>query len=99
MENIKWAKRKYPKTYKKIIPFIDYEKKIKKYKVGRLLEDLNNSEFYKKGTIFLYRKTNPINDYNYPDIYTIFKCIDSKITFSGFHSFLVYPLNFEEITS
>lgn len=99
MKNDKWAKRKYPNTYKEILPFINYDKDLKKYKVGRLLEDLKIEELYKKGTIFLYRKTNPINDYNYPDIYVIFKCIDQKITFSGFHSFMVSPLNFEEIIS
>ena len=99
MTDEQWLKRKYPETHNEIIPLIKTgDRYVRKYKVGRLLGDITSCETYTKGTIFLYRKSNPVNYYNHPEIHCLFKNIDPNLTGSGFHSFTIFPVEFETVT-
>ena len=100
MENRKWLKRKYPKSFDKANDFLNDKWlknfKDKKYKLGKLLEDINEGEVYKKGELCMFKRTNPINDYNYPLHTIIVKCTEG-LTASGYHSFWIFPDKIEEI--
>ena len=102
MENRKWLQRKYPKTFNEVNKFLNDEQlqsfKELKYKIGRLTEDINQEEIYSKGKLCMFKRTNPINDYNYPLHPIIVKCNDN-LTVSGYNSFWVSPRQVEEVLS
>ena len=91
MEN--WLKRKYPKSYKYLSKNLtEYQKielKHKKMTVCEFLEDYYSSfETYKQGTLFLTKKTKSYYDDVWDgdfDTHALFKCIDDKMTASGYH--------------
>ena len=102
MENRKWLQRKYPKTFEEVDKFLNDEQlqtfKERKYKIGRLTEDINQEEIYAKGKLCMFKRTNPINDYNYPLHPIIVKC-DDYLTVSGYNSFWVFPNQVKEVLS
>ena len=53
MENRKWLQRKYPKTFHEVNKFLNDEQlqyfKERKYKLGKLTENINQEEIYGKG--------------------------------------------------
>lgn len=100
MENRKWLKRKYPESFERINDFFDdvflSEFKRKKYKLALLNNDTTNVITYKKDSIIAFKRSNPINDENYPLHYCIAKC-DKNLTSSGYHSFNLFEKDFTEI--
>ena len=94
-----WLKRKYP-TYHNIISYVFTEKDIEeyikknKYQLAILLE---NNDNYKKGTLFLVKKSGNcvedsqtfVWDGTY-DIYGLFYC-DKPHTPSGYHHKYILP--------
>lgn len=110
MENRKWLKRKYPKSFDKINKFLNDEQleifKKNKYRLGKIITNPNwNFYLYPPGTLIMFKRSNPINDYNYPMCHAIAKC-KTKITPtghhpivtpSGYHSIHVFPSYFKEI--
>lgn len=102
MEARKWLKRKYPESFKELDKFfnegmLDFFKS-STHKVGRLIKDINVVGGYKKGDIFIFKRTNPINSYNYPIVYATFKCKKTGLTVSGYHSIDLVESDFKEIT-
>jgi hypothetical protein len=101
MENRKWLKRKYPENYKEINKFFDDTNlvffKLGKFKMGRLTTTIVDGEIYTKGTLCIFKRSNPINDYNYPLHTIVVKCIDTNTTQSGYHTIWVTPNQCEEI--
>lgn len=100
MDNRKWLKRKYPKTFEDVSKFLNDEQlqyfKDRKYKLGRLTEDINQEEIYGKGKLCFFKRSNPVNSYNHP-LHTItVKCTDN-LTMSGYNSFWVCPTQVEEV--
>ena len=51
---------------------------------------------YGIGTLIQFSRSNPIRDYNYPDVYCIAKC-DPGYTASGYHSFTIHDKDFIEL--
>jgi hypothetical protein len=100
MENRKWLQRKYPKIFDEVNEFLNDEQlqqfKKGKYKLGKLTEDINQEEIYGKGKLCIFKRSNPINDYNYPLHPIIVKC-NEKLTVSGYNSFWVSPNQVEEV--
>lgn len=101
MENRKWLKRKYPKTFKEVNQFLDDsqldEFKKRKFKLGRLTNDIIQVQKYKKGNLILFKRTNPINDFMYPTHYGVIKC-EVGFTTSGYHSIGILDEDFKELT-
>jgi len=99
MNNQKWLKRKYPNHFDEVMKFLDEKYlenfKTKKLNLGRLKEDCGT--YHKAGDLILFKRSNPVNNHNYPMHHAIGKCPD-KVTSSGYHSFGVYNVEFEEIT-
>jgi len=99
MENKKWLKRKYSNTYEELINFFDdkflQEFRNSKYKMGKLVENVGD---YSKGSLVAFKRSNPINDYNYPIHHGIVKCSKGYTT-SGYHSISIFEKDFKEIKS
>jgi hypothetical protein len=97
MDNRKWLKRKYPKSFNEISNFLDDKALIQfkdgKYKIGRLVMD--NFAMI-KGELMFFKRSNPVNDYNYPSHPAIFKCSKNH-TVSGYHSEWITENYYEEI--
>jgi len=101
MDNRKWLKRKYPKTFNEINNFLDNETLIfvkkGKYKIGMITEDIIQEDIiYLKGTLCYFKRSNPINSYNYP-LHTISVKDIHNVTLSNYHNFWVTPNNVIEI--
>jgi hypothetical protein len=100
MDNRKWLKRKYSDTFEKVNIFLDktalIEFKKRKYKLGILTKDIIQVQKYKAGNLIMFKRSNPVNDENYPLHYAIIKC-DKGFTQSGYHSFWINEDDFEEI--
>jgi len=100
MENRKWLKRKYPKTFKKVDTFLNdgmlIEFKKFNYKLGVLTNDIIQCQTYKKGRLIMFKRTNPVNDQNYPVHHGVIKC-QKGYTASGYHSIPVLNQDFKEI--
>jgi hypothetical protein len=98
----KWLKRKYPNSFKEIRQFLDdkqlIEFKKSKMKIGRLTNDIIKCQKYFNGSLIIFRKSNPINSYNYPMHYGIIKC-QKGYTESGYHSIHIFDCDFIEIIS
>jgi hypothetical protein len=98
MENRKWLKRKYPQSFTEVNKFLNDEQlqqfKAGNYKLGILIENINQEEIYEKGKLCMFKRTNPINDYNYP-LHPII--VKGNNTMSGYHSFWVSPDQVEEV--
>ena len=103
MENRKWLQRKYPKTFDEVNKFLNDEQlqefKRRKYKLGKLTIHINQDEIYEIGRLCMFKRSNPINDYNYPLHPVIVKCNDENHTTSGYVSFWVSPSYVEEVQS
>lgn len=103
MENKKWLKRKYPESFDELNEFLNDSKLngLKKYKylIGRLVEDIKTpcGESYKIGKLVMFKRSNPVNDYNYPDIHAVIKCNSDSVTKSGYHSLTIHEHHIEEI--
>ncbi len=101
MDNRKWLKRKYPKTFDEVNKFLnepqlsDFKKR--KYKLGRLRNNVIQVQNYEAGQLIMFKRSNPINDLNYPLHYGIVKC-EVGFTESGYHSIELFEQNFIEIT-
>jgi hypothetical protein len=99
MDNRKWLKRKYPESFDQVNSFLnDYYLSIfksQKFKLGELKNDIQLYD-YKKGDICMFKKSNPVNDYNHPYSYVIVKC--GSFTASGYHSFNIGRNDCKEIT-
>lgn len=102
MEARKWLKRKYPKTFDEVSEFLNdvqlSEFKVRKYKLGRLIRDVStmSDTNYGKGTILMFKRSNPVWSYNYPMHHGIVKC-DIGFTHSGYHSISIWDGDFIEI--
>lgn len=100
MENRKWLQRKYPKAFKEANVFLNDERlqlfKEGKYKLGALAETIKQEEVYESGKLCMFKRSNPINSYNYPLHPIIVKCND-RLTMSGYNSFWVHPYQVKEI--
>jgi hypothetical protein len=100
MDNRKWLKRKYPESFNKVNGFLNDEQlqtfKDGKYKIGETTDVLNEGENYGKGTLTMFKRSNPVNDYNYPMHTIIVKCNDG-VTASGYNSFWITPNQCKEI--
>lgn len=100
MENIKWLKRKYPNSFEKLNEYFDRHElqnfKQSNLKIGYLNKDIIQCQKYKKGSIIQFRNTNPVNDYNYPNVLCIVKC-QLGFTESGYHSFWITKEDYEEL--
>lgn len=104
MNNWKWLKRKYPKSYYKICyHFSDESLKMfreRNMKLGELMVDVTYGTKYCKGTVIQFKRRNPIRDYNYPLCYVVVKCKEEGYTSSGYHAFeIVEEGNFKELKS
>jgi hypothetical protein len=105
MDNRKWLKRKYPKSFDLLNDLMDDERlygfKNNRFKLGKLVKDkqVDSSTKYPKGTIIWFKRSNPVKDFNHPQHYAICKCNDGAedITESGYHSFDIYEKEFKEI--
>ena len=101
MDNRKWLKRKYPKSFNRVNSFLNDEQlqnfRNGKYKLGETTKELKEEETYSVGTLSIFKRSNPINSYNYPMHPIIVKCRDG-LTISGYHSFWVTPDKCKEIT-
>jgi hypothetical protein len=102
MENLKWLKRKYPDSFEELKDCFDRLEldnfKKAKLKIGRLTKDVIHCQNYKKGTLIQFRRSNPVNNYNYPHVYCVVKC-QLGFTESGYHSFNILTKDFVEIKS
>jgi hypothetical protein len=100
MENRKWLKRKYPDTYKEVNSFLDdkhlAEFKKRKYKLGRLVSDVISVQKYPKGRLIMFKRSNPINNHNYPLHHVIIKC-QKGFTESGYHNINICDNEFIEV--
>jgi hypothetical protein len=100
MENRKWLKRKFPKSFEKINIFFDDEMldtfKKGKYNIGKLSEDIIYVQKYKKDSLVIFKRSNSINSYSYPNIHAIVKC-QKGFTTSGYHSIDLHEKNIIEI--
>lgn len=100
MENRKWLKRRYPLIFEEVNDFLNDEQlgyfKDLKYKLGRLTVDINQEEIYYKDSLCFFKRSNPVNDYNYPLHQIIVKCSD-RLTTSGYNCFWVSPEQVEEV--
>lgn len=100
MDNRKWLKRKYPKTHKEVDSFLDDNEledfKKNKYKLGRLKGDIIQVQKYKKGMLIMFKRTNPVTDFNYPLHHGVVKC-QKGFTASGYHSLNLTEGDFVEI--
>lgn len=105
MDNQKWLKRKFPKSFEEVnAVFTDEyitELKVYGYKLGKLKEpqimEFGRKEKYPVGTYIIFKRSNPVRSYNYPLHYAITKCLIENFTASGYHSFSIYESEFEEI--
>lgn len=89
MELHKYFKRKYSKSYDRLIkdfsPDLLEMIKQEKFNVGYSENDINvytADMVLPKNTLFIYRKTNPITDDNYPSCYICFS-VDERINDTG----------------
>jgi hypothetical protein len=94
MENRKWLKRKYPKSFNDVNEFLNdkqlEEFKKGKYSLARLIKPAwSASNLYEKGTLIMLKRSNPIRDYNYPLHYALAKCSED-LTLSGYQSLGVW---------
>ena len=102
MENRKWLKRKYPNSYDELDKYFNDDQlcdfKRSRRKIGRLKNAIFNMDgsMYDIGTLIQFKRSNPIRDYNYPDVYCIAKC-DPGYTASGYHSFTIHDKDFIEL--
>ena len=102
MNSLKWLKRKYPKSFDELNDYFDRHE-LEEFKkstmlIGRLTKDVFWGQKYKKGSIIQFRRSNPVNDYNHPFVYAVFKC-QVGYTESGYHSFNITEADFIEIMS
>lgn len=100
MENRKWLKRKYPKSFSKANKFLNDSEleafKSKNYKLGILKRDICQVQKYPKGQLIMFKRSNPVNDYNYPIHNAVIKC-DVGFTSSGYHSINIFDGDFKEV--
>ena len=98
MDNQKWLKRKYPKSYKYIKDILNDERiRALKYDNFRL-GIMTVADFgYEKGTYIIFLKANPINSYNYPFHYCVTKCKKDGVTASGWQGFGLIMTSFDEL--
>lgn len=100
MDNRKWLKRKYPKTFTEANEFLNDSElkyfKDNKYKLGRIVKPTIYVKEYPIGTLIMFKRSNPINDYNYPMHHAIVKC-EVDFTQSGYHSINIWESDFKEI--
>lgn len=100
MDDRKWLRRKYPEVFDEVNSFLDdhqlSEFKKRKYNLGRLVSDMLDMEDYSAGTMIMFKRSNPVRDYNYPMHYAVIKCSDG-ITASGYLSMSIYERDFKEI--
>jgi len=100
MENRKWLQRKYPKTFNEVDLFLNDEQlelfKRGNYKLGKLTENINEGEVFKKNKLCMFKRSNPIKSYNYPLHPIIVKCKET-LTTSGYLSFWVSPNQVQEV--
>lgn len=99
MENRKWLKRKYPISFVKVNRLLndEYLSKFKKerFRIAVLKKDIG---IHKPGEFIIFKRSNPVNSYNYPMHYGIAKCSKGYTT-SGYHSIDVFEDDINEITS
>lgn len=97
MDNEKWLKRKYPYHFEEVTKVLDEERlrelKEQNFKIGRLVK---KTEGHKKGKLIFFKRSNPVNNYNYPLHYAFTKCKKGE-TYSGYHGFGLHESDFEEI--
>ncbi len=102
MENRKWLKRKYPKSFVEVNEFLNDSEletfKKGKYKLGRTIKPVWQINLYPKGTLITFKRSNPITNENYPMHHAVAKC-DVGFTSSGYHSINVWNEEFEEVKS
>lgn len=100
MNDRAWLKRRYPITFNEVNEFLNDEKlssfKSYNYKLGILTEDIYSEEIYEKGNLCMFKRANPIYDFNYPLHTVIVKCIEG-LTTSGYNSVWVSPNQVNEI--
>ena len=100
MDNRKWLQRKYPKTFKEANEFLNDKElenfKKNKYKLGRIIKPTWYVNLYPAGTLIIFKRSNPVKDYNYPLHHAIAKC-EIGFTESGYHSIDIFNESFEEI--
>lgn len=102
MDDLKWLKRKYPDSFDELNVYFDRKElrdfKKSTHKIGRLIKDVTWCQKYNKGTILQFKRSNPINNYNYPFVYCVVKC-DIGYTESGYHFFTIREEDFIELTT
>lgn len=102
MDNRKWLKRKYPKTFKEVNEFLNDAQlesfRKQKYNLGRIVMPTWYVELYPTGTMIMFKRANPVRDINYPMHHAIVKC-EVGFTQSGYHSIDVFEEEFKEICS
>lgn len=100
MNTENWLKRKYPISFTEIRSFFDdsmlEEFKRRKYRIGRLNEDIIRCQRYHKDSLIVFKRSNPATSYNKQIHYGIAKC-QKGYTDSGYHSFDIYESDFTEI--
>jgi hypothetical protein len=102
MDDTKWLKRRYPETFEEAYSFMKgfpiSEFRSRKLKLGRLSEDVTTmgGQSYKEGDLIMFKRSNPITDFNYPLHYGTVKC-KPGVTESGYHSFRIVEREFNEI--
>ncbi len=93
MDNRKWLKRKYPKSFKEVNEFLDdlhlEEFKKMNYKLGIITRPSWSIDLYPEGTMIMFKRSNPVTDMNYPMHHAIAKC-RNDYTPSGYHSISVW---------
>lgn len=101
MDNRKWLKRKYPKSFEKVNEMLDderlYDFKNNRYELGVLIKAVWCVEtFYPEGTMIMFKRSNP-RDYNHPMHYAVCKCKEDGLTESGYQSLNIWEGDFKEI--
>lgn len=103
MNNRKWLKRKYPKSFNIINEMLNDEQLQKfragKYKAGIFTECIAKGDLYTEGKLCMFKRANPIDFDIYPLITVTVKCCTENFTPSGYHTFYVTPYKVEELLS
>lgn len=101
MDNKKWLKRKYPKTFNEVNDFLDEKElenfKKNNYKLGIIVKPTWYVNLYPVGTMIMFKRSNP-KDESFPMHYAVVKC-EKGFTESGYHSINVWNDDFKEIKS
>jgi len=111
MDLNKWLKRAYPLYKDEILKQLGQRgaeilkngkpresgERRGKYLLGRLVKNISRGDQkYKKGRLIIFKRSNPVRDYNYPLHHGEIKA-DPGVTASGYHSFYIMESDIIEI--